>query len=168
MKNCCIDCKCDLINQLDVRIYYSCMLYLKMKLTKCNIAITDSGKQLLLLIRLHGLPKLSLNFLVQFYRVWQLLVCVIPFHSTEFPALTSNYTDLFYCCPLTHCGLEMPYGDIDLGRHWPNGLLPESMKPLHEPLLTYHQKCSLAYSQEQFHKKISLMQSVTCVSRLHL
>ena len=62
MKNYCIDCKCDLINQLDVRIYYSCMLYLKMKLTKCNIAITDSGKQLLLLIRLHGLPKLSLNF----------------------------------------------------------------------------------------------------------
>ena len=35
---------------------------------------------------------------------------------------------------LTHCGLLTPYGDIDLGQHWPDGT-----KPSPEPVLTYHQ-----------------------------
>ena len=26
--------------------------------------------------------------------------------------------DCFRACPLTHCGLVMPYGDIDLGQNW--------------------------------------------------
>ena len=36
-----------------------------------------------------------------------------------------------------------------------NALLPDSTKPLPEPLLPYHQKCSVAYTWEQFHKKSS-------------
>ena len=55
----------------------------------------------------------------------QLLTHLIPFA----PLITSN--DRF---ALTHCGLVMPYGDIDSG----NGLLPDATKPLSEPMLTYH------------------------------
>ena len=32
---------------------------------------------------------------------------------------------------LNHCGLLTPYGEIDLGQHWPDGT-----KPLPEPVLT--------------------------------
>ena len=35
---------------------------------------------------------------------------------------------------LTHCGLVMPYGDIELGQHWFIGLLLEGTKPLPEPM----------------------------------
>ena len=34
---------------------------------------------------------------------------------------------------LTHCGLEMTYGDIDLSQHW-----LRQNKPLSEPVLTSH------------------------------
>ena len=38
----------------------------------------------------------------------------------------------FWKCS-THCGLVMPYGDIDLVNSGPgNGLLPDGTKPLHE------------------------------------
>ena len=43
---------------------------------------------------------------------------------------------------LTHCGQEMPHGDIDLGQiniGSDNGFLPNSTKPLPEPMVTYHQ-----------------------------
>ena len=40
----------------------------------------------------------------------------------------------------THCGLLMPYGDMDLGNIGSgNGLLPDGTKPLSEQMLTYHQ-----------------------------
>ena len=32
---------------------------------------------------------------------------------------------------LIHCGLIMPYGDLDQGQYW--------IKPPSEPMLTYHQ-----------------------------
>ena len=38
-----------------------------------------------------------------------------------------------------HWGLVMSYGERDLGHHWGNGLMPDSNKPLPEPMLTYHQ-----------------------------
>ena len=41
---------------------------------------------------------------------------------------------------LTDCGLVMSYGDIDLGQHWGNGLLPNGTKSLPEPMLTDHQQ----------------------------
>ena len=40
---------------------------------------------------------------------------------------------------LTHCGLVTPHSDIDLvivGSG--NGLLPDGIKPLPEPMLTYY------------------------------
>ena len=44
---------------------------------------------------------------------------------------------------ITHWGLVMPFGDIDLGQQLNigsgNGLLPDGTKPLPEPMLTYHQ-----------------------------
>ena len=43
---------------------------------------------------------------------------------------------------LTHCGLETPYDDKDLGKYWLrctcNSLLPDGVKPLPEPILTYY------------------------------
>ena len=35
---------------------------------------------------------------------------------------------------LSHCGLVTPYGNRDLGQHWPDGT-----KPLREPMLTYYE-----------------------------
>ena len=38
---------------------------------------------------------------------------------------------------LTHCGLVMPYGSRDVGRHWQsNGLFPNPTKPLLQLMLT--------------------------------
>ena len=57
---------------------------------------------------------------------------------------------------LTHCGLVMPYGELDLGQQGSgNGLVPDGTKPLPEPMLTYHQTCSVAFIREKFHKKCS-------------
>ena len=54
---------------------------------------------------------------------------------------------------LTHCGLVMPYGDIDLVNiGLDNGLLPDGTKPLLEPLLTYHQCGSVMFIWGQFLK----------------
>ena len=38
--------------------------------------------------------------------------------------------------------------------------------PLSEPMLTYHQRCSMAFNWEQFHKKCWWIQSAKCVWRL--
>ena len=75
---------------------------------------------------------------------------------------------LTYCGLKSHCGLKTPYGIIDLGqlllRY--NDLLPHGTKPLSEPMANYHQMCSVAFTGEQFHKKCTWSQSVTCVRRL--
>ena len=42
-----------------------------------------------------------------------------------------------------------------------NGLLPIGSKPLLEQMFTYYQKCFVAFSWEQFHKKGSW--TVTCL-----
>ena len=47
-----------------------------------------------------------------------------------------------------------------------NGLLSDGTKPLPEPMLTYHQRCSVAFTWEQF-QKCSWTSSVTCVQILH-
>ena len=48
------------------------------------------------------------------------------------------YFDLLFL--LTHCGLVTPYGIRYLGNAGSGkGLLPDGIKPLPEPMLTYHQ-----------------------------
>ena len=42
-----------------------------------------------------------------------------------------------------------------------NGLLPDGTKPLPEPMLSCHQRCSVAFTLEQFHKKCSWTQSTS-------
>ena len=55
----------------------------------------------------------------------------------------------------THCGLGMPYGNIDLGQYqvitwwWGNGLLPDTTKPLPEPMLTKHHQFVLWLSPDK-------------------
>ena len=49
-----------------------------------------------------------------------------------------------------------------------NGLLPEGTKPLTEPVLTYHQGCSVAFTWKESHKKWTWICSLTYVPRLHL
>ena len=50
---------------------------------------------------------------------------------------------------LIHCGLVMPYDDIELVNIGSgNGLVPDGTKPLSEPMLTYHQWCCLAFARE--------------------
>ena len=44
---------------------------------------------------------------------------------------------------------------------------PVSTKPLPEPMLTYHQMCSVAFTLERFHKKFAITWSITYVWRLH-
>ena len=65
---------------------------------------------------------------------------------------------------LTHCGLVISYDYTDLGQHWPgNGLVPDGIKVLPDPILTYHQRRALAFTWEWFHKKCSSTESITCV-----
>ena len=53
---------------------------------------------------------------------------------------------------LTHCGLVMAMKIwVNIGSA--NGLLPDSTKPLPEPMLTNHHRCYMAFNWEQFHKK---------------
>ena len=65
---------------------------------------------------------------------------------------------------LTYCGLMTLYGTeiwVNIGSG--NGLLPDGTKPLPEPMLTYHQRGSVALSWEQFHRKCSRYQFVKLV-----
>ena len=56
----------------------------------------------------------------------------------------------------SHCGLVMPYGNIDPCQHWlrqlgsGNGLSPDGTKPLPEPMLTHRQWIFVAFTQQQF------------------
>ena len=60
----------------------------------------------------------------------------------------------FHRSPAWQSGL-ISNSDISSG----NGLLPDGSKSLPEPMMTYHQRCSVAFTLEQFHKKWSLTYS---------
>ena len=62
-----------------------------------------------------------------------------------------NTLNKFENC-LLHCGLVRLYGDIDLGQQWLR-LWLDSTKPLPELMLICHQRCSMAFTWEQFHNK---------------
>ena len=49
-----------------------------------------------------------------------------------------------------------------------NGVLPDCTKPLPDPMLTYHQWGSVAYTREQFHRTCSMVQTVTWIRNVHL
>ena len=62
---------------------------------------------------------------------------------------------------LTHSGLVMPYGDMDLGQIvWDNGLLPDNTKPLPEPMFAANFWGSVAFTWEQFYSKCPSFYSV--------
>ena len=50
-----------------------------------------------------------------------------------------------HCSPVTQIWVNIGSG---------NGLLPYGTKPLPEPMLTYHQRCSLAFTWEQSHAQV--------------
>ena len=53
---------------------------------------------------------------------------------------------------LTEFGLVTPHADIDLGYIGSgNGLAPDATKPLPEPMLTYYQRHSVAFTWILFH-----------------
>ena len=54
---------------------------------------------------------------------------------------------------LIHCGVIKSYGNIDLGQHSGNGLLPNGTKPLLEQKLINHQQGLVAFIGGQFHMK---------------
>ena len=68
------------------------------------------------------------------YEIWPIINQLTwPFNL--WPQGQSSKADMYV---LTHCGLVMPYGDIDwvnigLG----NGLVPSGNKPLPKPMLTW-------------------------------
>ena len=66
----------------------------------------------------------------------------------------------------THFGLGTPYGDIDLGQDWLR--LSDGSKLLPGLMLTYHQRCSVIFTQEHSHKNGSLTLSVACVRRIRI
>ena len=51
--------------------------------------------------------------------------------------------------PLTHCGVVIPYGGKDQGRHW-RSMLTDGTKPLPEPTLTNPQEGVVAFTWRQF------------------
>ena len=51
----------------------------------------------------------------------------------------------------TYCGLITPYGNTDRGQYWL--WLSEDTEPLPDPLVTYHQMCSVAFVWEWFKKQ---------------
>ena len=54
------------------------------------------------------------------------------------------------------CSLAFTWAPhIDLGHGSGNGLLPDGTKPLPEPMLTFHLRCSLASTWKWFNKKCS-------------
>ena len=68
---------------------------------------------------------------------------------------------------LTRCGPVILYDFLELRNIGSgNGLLSDGTNSLSEPMLTYHQRCSMALTWEQFHKKFSWTQPATCVLRL--
>ena len=74
-------------------------------------------------------------------------------HCTAF--VIALLCTIYHRTMLTHCGLVTPNGDIDseINIGLCNGLVPDGTKPLHEPMLTYHWRCCVAFTCEWFHKK---------------
>ena len=58
-------------------------------------------------------------------------------------SVTMHHTTIYQC--LTHCGLVMPYGHMELGKNW-----PDVTEPLPELVLTHHQRCSVAFTWGHF------------------
>ena len=57
----------------------------------------------------------------------------------------------------THCGIVTSYCYIYLGQYWIRSyrVLPPCIQPLPEPMLTYHQRFSVAFTWKQFLEKYS-------------
>ena len=69
---------------------------------------------------------------------------------------------------LTHCGLVTSYGDgISVNISSGNGLLPDSTKPLPEPMLT-DQWSPVTFLLGQFHKRCLNHQSLKSSGKLHV
>ena len=89
------------------------------------------------------------------------LTCGISTNHVAFSCVVCSYetcvlSKYLYVCwqftlHLTHYDLLTSYVNIGSG----NGLLSDVTKPLPEPMLTYHQRCSLAFTWEQFPQILS-------------
>ena len=71
----------------------------------------------------------------------------LGFHVGEVPTFTWRFNSLL--------PIMTPQGEdwVNIGSD--NDLLPDGTKPLLELLLTYHQRCTVAFTWEQLHKKCS-------------
>ena len=70
----------------------------------------------------------------------------LQWYTEDAPQLTHEGEVWSIFCELTHYGLVMPY-DLDLVNiSSGNGFLPDSTKPLPQPMLTYNQWGSLAFT----------------------
>ena len=79
-----------------------------------------------------------------------LVVSILPISISSLAVMQAKSRWLIHSL-LTHCGLVTPYGDIDLVQHLPRlDLLPDCTRPLPEPMLIYHLRCSGAIIWEQF------------------
>ena len=65
-------------------------------------------------------------------------------------SLMPDNVHIYVSVNLTHWGLVTPFSDIGLGQHW---LRPDDIKPLPEPMLTYHQQGPVIFIWWQFHKR---------------
>ena len=88
--------------------------------------------------------------------IWCQIVVIPIANALELPQSCTELSASNLRFSLTHCGLVKPCGDIDLGQHWllinANGLMPDGTKPSPEPMLTYHYRCSIAFTWEQICK----------------
>ena len=67
--------------------------------------------------------------------------------QVQLPVLEDYFTEQSLLTDLTHCGLVTPYDDTDqINIGSGNDLVPDGTKPLPEPMLTSHQRCSVAFS----------------------
>ena len=91
--------------------------------------------------------------------------CCMAYKEKETATSTdANKVDMV----LTQRGLLTPFGVGDLGNTGSgNGLLPDSTKPLPEPMLTHHQKGSVAFIRRHYNEKIWRYQSVKQNWKLH-
>ena len=68
------------------------------------------------------------------------------------------------CFVLTHCGLVMPYGEINLSQHWlRQWLVAWWHHAITYPMLTYHQYGPVAFTGGQFLQKCPWYQSLNCI-----
>ena len=66
---------------------------------------------------------------------------------------------------LQHHRMSLSHNEFNIGSG--NGLLPDSTKPLPEPMLTYSQWGRMALTWDQFHRQFSRFQFVKWVSKIH-